>query len=293
MASDMPRQPASVQAVESVLSRRGTAAVWSWAQSLWPIRRVEQCHADVAVASMLVGLRKRNAITALIQWGLAAAQWGLYNTNTMCWNPTAATGQLLVALWDLEWHINTVWLEADLRWMPQGWAQYQDPSQNLPGQREEQSLRPVLGLLPPPSTHTLLLQLGFQQRGSEYGTCCNCGFRLYFDYRGCEQCSSLVGVSWLWLPEKAASRTATEPWQGGPYPLQPVHSRGCSCILPTRLALAFSFTRTQASAAPPLLAAPTITDLLSVPALHKVLRWWVKGNETHPPSHSHHICQKP
>lgn len=51
-----------------------------------------------------------------------------------------------------------LWLEADLRWMPHGGMQYQDPSQNSSGQREEQSLRAVLGLLPP-SPPTLLLWL--------------------------------------------------------------------------------------------------------------------------------------
>lgn len=66
-ASDMARQLVSIQAVENMLSSRGTAAVWSWGQSLWPIRGVEQRHAGVAAASMLVGLRKWNGITALIQ----------------------------------------------------------------------------------------------------------------------------------------------------------------------------------------------------------------------------------
>lgn len=67
MASDVPRQLASVQAVKSALSRRRTAAARSWGRSLWPVRRVEQHHADVAVASLLVGLGKWNAVTALIQ----------------------------------------------------------------------------------------------------------------------------------------------------------------------------------------------------------------------------------
>lgn len=174
-----------------------------------------------------------------------------------------ATGQLCRALGDFKWHIRAVWLEADLQWMPQGGMQYRDPSQNLPGQCEEQSLRPVLGLLPHLYPH--FIALAFSRGALNRGHAVTAGS----DYILITEAVSNVHSWWVYHGYGFRRKQPVEQHQ---IPDREGHIR---CSLYTRedaavssppgLHLPFPSPALTLSAAPPLLAVPMNRSPLCLP----------------------------